>query len=143
MAGNNKADLEAAFRKAVGDFNSVTPANYVGGLQSDLDPHVKMKRIDDPSKYYDEDQTTNGVPQVSNYFLNGNGSRDHATFTPDEPPEFQIVGSTGFASGKGTFADKPGSPNRYIAYSFAFAFSNAGGGSWKAILLWGRDKKDI
>ena len=139
MAGNNTTDLEGAFRKAVSDFNKddfkKQPQNYTDRLKHDLAPNVKMKRIDDPS-YYDE-----AKGEVTTYFLAGNGSKFHATFTPDEPPEVQIVDSTGFVSGTGTFVDDTG--RRRIVYSFAFAFTAVDGGSWKALFLWGKDKRDI
>jgi hypothetical protein len=149
MAGNNTADLTAAFRKMVNDFNQDDfgkhPQNYKNGLQGDMASNVKMKRIDDPT-YYDESMPSPkdpGTKQVSYYFLqgNGDGSKHRDTFTTDEPPEVQIVDTTGFVSGAATFADDKG-PRR-IAYSFAFTFISADGGSWKATHLWGKDRKDV
>jgi hypothetical protein len=149
MASNSDADLLTAFRKMVTDFNQdyfgTNPQNYANGLQGDMAANVKMKRIDDPG-YYDEATPTpkpSGYGEVKEYFVNGNGngSKHRDTFTPDERPEVQIIDSAGFVSGSATFVDDKAT--RRIAYSFAFTYSSADGGSWKAIHLWGKDKKNI
>lgn len=145
------AALRNAFKKAVDDFNrddfKLHPENYTNQLQGSLAPNVIMKRIDEGG-YYDESLPgpDGKTPQVTFYFLHGNGADDKATFTPDQSanppiqPEFQIVDSIGFVSGTGTFVDTTGSPARRIAYVFAFSSAS---GQWKAIFLWGKDKKYI
>ncbi|MBV8053907.1 MAG: hypothetical protein JOZ29_10045 [Deltaproteobacteria bacterium] len=140
----DKASLEAAFWYAVKLFSedNFTPANFISGLQNLLAPKVKMKRLDDPGYYDEEKVTKRGVGEVTDYFLYGNANSDKSIFTPDNTapnqPEFQIVGSTGFISGTGTFTDPTG--DRRIVYSFTLSSES---GDWKAIFLWGKDKNDI
>jgi len=141
----DRAALETAFWNAVKLFSedNFTSANFNSGLKNLLAPKVKMKRLDDPGGYYDEEKVTKrGVGEVTDYFLYGNANLDKSTFTPDNTspnqPEFQMIGSAGFVSGTGTFTDPTG--DRRIAYSFTFSSES---GDWKAIFLWGKDKNDI
>ena len=147
MPANNDADLLTAFNKLVADFNQDkfgnNPLNYANGLQGDMAPNVKMKRIDDTGYYDQLIVNAQGLGEVNEYFLhgNGNGTAHHDVFVVIGNPEVQRVDSIGFVSGAAVFNDDSGS--RPIAFSFAFIFSAAGAGSWQAFHLWGKDKSDI
>ncbi len=150
MATPTAPALQNAFWNAVSYFSkdNFSQSNYQNGLKTLLDPRVKMKKIDDVGYYDEEVLKPNNNGEVTDYFLNGHGFSDKASFIPDNSstsqPEFLIVGNTGFVSGTGMFVDINPPPTGYtprrIAYSFAFSSAS---GDWKAIFLWGKDKKQI
>lgn len=130
------ADIDE-FKKAVHDACECFDAQDWPKLESMLDDHVVMKRIDDPEKCH------SGKRDVMHYF-NTRGDADRARFEydpNDQNTKWLIVNGPkpiGVISGTGKFYDtdkaieakKP----RTIAFSFSFVKD---GQKWLAIHLWG------